>query len=107
MQIPSIKSPPPIPLPDPLENPQWYGEVWIRYPLQRVPANYYFAHIFKANSQLRVIMNDICQASFGHGSQFAFEKAKELHSRLEAWYHQLPRCLSPHNIVLPGHYFLQ
>ncbi|KAH8666968.1 hypothetical protein BX600DRAFT_511851 [Xylariales sp. PMI_506] len=103
MQPPLLKSPPYEPLPDPSEDPSWYGEIWLKYPLSQSLVPSYFGHVFQSRCQFRVIMNDFCHAAFSTSQTHSFEKADELHSRLKIWFDRLPEPLSARAIVLPGH----
>ncbi|KAL7793630.1 hypothetical protein V8C37DRAFT_378517 [Trichoderma ceciliae] len=103
MFAPLLKEPPNWPLPDPSEDAQWYGEVWLKYPLTRSLSPSYFGQVFKTRSQFRVIMNEFCQAAYSEGSTIMLDRANELRLKLTSWYDGLPGPLLPKTIVLPGH----
>lgn len=108
--VPVIKNPPDIALPDPLVDPEWYGQIWIRYPLSPRPVSTHFGHLFKACAHIRVIMNDICLQYFGKPAssfQVALDQALGFHSRLKDWQNALPGPLIPERIVYPSHFMLQ
>jgi hypothetical protein len=107
MISPLLKKPPEFPLPDPSEDPQWYGEIWAKYPLNQSLSPSYFGHVFRVRSQFRIIMNEYCQVAYSKGSKVDLGKANELHSRLKTWFDGLPDPLLPKKIVLPGHLQLQ
>lgn len=107
MLPPLLKKPPEWALPDPTRNSQWYGEIWIKYPLNNGPSPSYFSHIFRARCQFRIIMNEICDAAYSEGSGITLDKAHRFRERLESWYKNLPVPLQPRTIVLPGHLQLQ
>jgi hypothetical protein len=107
MFAPLISEPPSYALPDPSDGAQWYGEVWLKYPLAQSLAPSYFGHVLRARSQFRIIMNDYCQTAYSKGSTVALEKANEFHLRLKDWHDALPEPLTPKRIVLPGHLHLQ
>lgn len=107
MLSPLLKQPPDWPLPDPLEDARWYGEIWLKYPLTNNLAPSYFGQVFRARSQFRVIMNEFCQVAFSKGSKTTLGKANELYARLTSWYDGLRGPLLPKTIVLPGHLQLQ
>jgi len=107
MIAPLLKKPPEIPLPHPSTDAEWYGETWVKYPLNQHLSPLYFGHVFRARSQFRIIMNDFCQTAYGEGSSVTLSKATELRLRLGKWFEELPTPLQPRAIVLPGHMQLQ
>lgn len=104
---PLLKTPPDWPLPDPSIDAQFYGEVWVKYPLTHSLLPSYFGHVFRARSQFRVIMNEFCQVAFSQYSEINLGKAIELRARLQDWYDGLAGPLLSTTIVLPGHLQLQ
>ncbi|EHK44954.1 hypothetical protein TRIATDRAFT_139368 [Trichoderma atroviride IMI 206040] len=104
MTPPRLKKPPIYPLPNPSEDALWYGEVWLKYPLSRslIPSN--FGQMYKAKSQLRVIMNEYCQTAYieKQESQMTLDIADELLRKLKNWFRGLPASLLPKTIALPG-----
>lgn len=107
MFAPLLRKPPDHPLPDPSENADWYGEVWVKYPSNQNLSPSYFGQIFKARSHFRVIMNEACHLAYTSGSNMTLDQAGDLYSRLTSWYDGLPVSLQPKTIVLPGHLQLQ
>jgi hypothetical protein len=83
---PLLKGPPSWSFPDPSESTQWYGEVWVNYPLSHRLSPLYFGQVFRARSQFRVIMNEFCRKAWSKDSAVTIEKANELHSQLSRWY---------------------
>ena len=55
---------PSTPLPDPAENPGFYGEIWLRYPLDQQLYPMGVGHNMRAFCGLRAILNDLCAVSF-------------------------------------------
>lgn len=107
---PVLKSPPDIPLPDPQEDPDWYGQIWIKYPLIEKPVSVHFGHVFKAMSDIRVIMNDICIRCFRKPKEsrnITLHHVLEFHRRLKEWEENLPEPLAPERIVFPSQFILQ
>lgn len=104
---PLLRKPPDQPLPDPSENPKWYGEIWVKYPGNENLSPSYFGYIFKARCHFRLIMNEFCHIAFTKGSKMTREQAYGLHSRLRNWYDGLPGQLQPKTIVLPGQLQMQ
>ncbi|KAK2604444.1 hypothetical protein N8I77_007374 [Diaporthe amygdali] len=100
---PLLRKPPEQALPDPSQDAEWYGEIWVNYPANQNLSPSYFGQIFKARSEFRVIMNEACHAAYTKGSKMTLDKAGELYSWLRNWYDGLPGPLLPRAIVLPGH----
>ncbi|KAL6699759.1 hypothetical protein J3F84DRAFT_361663 [Trichoderma pleuroticola] len=100
---PLLKEPPNWTLPDPSQDGNWYGEIWLKYPLTNTLSPSYFGSVFRAKSHFRIIMNDFCCTAYSEGSQVTIEKAYELLKRLKHWYDGLPGPLQPRTIVLPTH----
>ena len=103
--MPLIDQPPPYQLPDPAENPQWYGEIWLKFPLAPTRLPIYLGHLFKAKCQLAVTINEMAQEKASN--TWTLEKADHFHQRLIAWHSNLPEILQPRYIVHPGHMQLQ
>ncbi|KAF4333352.1 nitrogen assimilation transcription factor nit-4 [Fusarium beomiforme] len=102
MLSPLLKKPPKWPLPDPLKDPSWYGEVWVKYPLNHGLSPMFLGEIIHARSKFRVIMNDFSDAAYSEGSGVSIDLAYKFRERLESWYDNLPASLTPRRIVLPG-----
>ena len=107
MFAPLLRDPPDWPLPDPSKETEWYGEIWVKYPLSNCLLPSYFGQVFTARSRFRVIMNEACQAAYSSGSEMTIDKANKLFSQLQGWYNGLSGSLVPKMIVLPGHLQLQ
>ncbi|EWY81238.1 hypothetical protein FOYG_15513 [Fusarium oxysporum NRRL 32931] len=107
MLSPLIKEPPKWPLPDPSEDPSWYGEIWVKYPLNHGLSPMYLGEVIHARSQFRIIMNEFCDAAYSEGSKVGVNLAYQFRERLEEWYENLPALLTPRRIVLPGQLQLQ
>ncbi|EGS18031.1 uncharacterized protein CTHT_0060450 [Thermochaetoides thermophila DSM 1495] len=106
LRPPLIKDPPKALLPDPIENPQWYGELWIAYPgsTHRFPT--YHGLSFKAKCEFWRIITEIGSIMFaGDRSPIVMPLKQTLHyvNRLRDWLHGLPEPLSPSKIVFPQH----
>ena len=107
MHTPLIKKPPDDLLPDPSVDAYWYGEIWLKYPLNQSIMPSYFGQVFRAKCQFRIVMNEFCQDAYSEGSAMTIDRANELYSQLRSRYHALPAPLLPKTIVLPGHLQLQ
>jgi hypothetical protein len=100
----------PHPLPDVAAEPDWYSELWLRYPLDQQPYPMGFGHGMKALSELRVIMNDICAVSFHQSvnpAKIEWEQAVQFRKRLQKWYDALPDAISHSKLLFPAHLKLQ
>ncbi|KAF3799371.1 Nitrogen assimilation transcription factor nirA [Colletotrichum gloeosporioides] len=103
---PLVKEPPDWPLPDPTREGDWYGEIWLQYPLVSDLQPTQFGHIFRTRAKFRVIMNEYCDAAFSPNGVISLDQANRLHERLRRWYSDLPEPLTPMMIALPGHFQL-
>lgn len=107
-----LGEPPEVSLPDPDENPAWYGEFALAYPPSTAPAPMHWPHTFRAMCGLRVIMNQVAHEAFrDHHPQSVTglprQRARELQARLREWYDSLPGPLEPKTAVFPSHLRLQ
>ncbi|KAF2652241.1 putative C6 transcription factor [Lophiostoma macrostomum CBS 122681] len=103
MFAPLLSKQPDWDLPDPSKDSQWYGEVWVKYPMSNHLLPLHFGQVFRATSSFRIIMNEVCQAAYSGDPGISLRQAREFLSRLKAWFGFLPECLTPKSIVLPGH----
>ncbi|KAM0188465.1 hypothetical protein ACHAPI_010571 [Fusarium lateritium] len=104
-RAPLLDGPPTVELPDPLKDPQWYGELWFRYPLNATlhPSN--FGQYFKARIDYEKIMNDRGKRLFASTRKIealSATETAEFYLRFRTWFDQLPEPLSPRNVVLPS-----
>lgn len=107
---PPLLPPPSYAVPNPDLDPDWYGEVWVRYCQNPVRTPTFFGHSFKETVRLRLIQADISKALFGNSGDISgllYEHALIFKARLGSWYHALPEPLSASKIVYPGHIALQ
>ncbi|OTB00138.1 hypothetical protein M426DRAFT_324544 [Hypoxylon sp. CI-4A] len=103
---PLIPDPPAYPLPDPQVDPEFYGEVRIRYPGSQNVYPIHLGHIIKANFELRKLMNDMASELFEEGKppRVTVEKTLECKSRMDNWLANLPEPLTPTKAVFPDHF---
>lgn len=104
LKTPLIKEPPHPPLPSPLEQPQWYGELWVKYPLSQSRVPTYHGLLFKAKCDFWGIMNDFSLLRFSHqrsATNLTVDQIFTYYNRLQAWLHDLPEPLTPRKVVLP------
>jgi len=107
---PLIKEPPKTHLPDPGKNPAWYGEFWIRYPLNEKLYPMDYGHIFKARCEFCVIINRVSLKFFDEKGGKAAQSREAVTDFVEdftAWYHSLPDPLTPKKLVFPSQINLQ
>jgi len=105
-----LDQPPDLALPDPVRYPQWYGQVWLRYPTSETLTPTYLGCELVARSALRVIMMDMSIALYGtseHQGILTLEQVLGFHFRLEAWFTSLPDALTAQKIVYPTQLELQ
>lgn len=104
MKPPLLKAPPKVPLPDPLEQPQWYGELWVRYPLSQSRSPTYHGLLFKAKADFWKIMNDyslLTLSQHRYPTKLSVHQIFAFYDRLRAWLDALPEPLTARRIVLP------
>lgn len=104
---PLLEKLPSDPLPNPVEDPLFYGEIWLKYTGSKSLSPLHFGHLFKAKCEFRIIMQRFCSRAFAKGVEVELDQAYQLYSQLKYWYNHLPEPLQPRNIVLPAHLQLQ
>ncbi|KAG7404565.1 Nitrogen assimilation transcription factor nirA [Fusarium oxysporum f. sp. raphani] len=105
--VPLLRTPPHSPLPNPDLNPDWYSEIWLKYPLTSVLVPMQYRYTFKARVEFSLILNAaMLQASTSESDNQAARsgagRITETIEKLEAWYRILPGPLLPSNIVFPS-----
>ncbi|KAF4960207.1 hypothetical protein FGADI_1227 [Fusarium gaditjirri] len=93
MLSPLIKEPPKWPLPDPSQDPSWYGEIWVKYPLNHGLSPMHLGEVIHARSQFRIIMNEFCDAAFSEGSKVGLDLAYQFRKRMG-------KCMYYHHLLL-------
>jgi hypothetical protein len=104
---PILHRPPKADLPEMRSQRTWYTEVWLRYPADQYATPSHYGLFFRAMSQFRIILNEVCHAAFSEGSEITADHTRAFGRRLTEWYDQLPTALFPKYIVLPAHFLLQ
>lgn len=107
MHPPLLRRPPDWDLPDPMVDAQWYGEIWLKYPLSYSLCPLYFGHSFRARCEFRIIMNEFCHTAYSKVSEVTLDEANAFYRRLRSWYNNLAEPLLPQTIVFPGQLQLQ
>jgi hypothetical protein len=107
---PLIKDPPETSLPNPDQNRDWYGELWLQYPDGHALCPTNFSSFFIAKCRLLVILNRITfkffkgEAKHAHPSSTTIVK---FITELRKWYSSLPHSLGPTEVVFPSQLKLQ
>ncbi|KAK4190465.1 putative nitrogen assimilation transcription factor [Podospora australis] len=103
LKMPLLADVPAVPLPDPREHPQWYGELWMRYPLAREPVPTHHGLLFKAKAEFYAIMNEFSHLSFSPNSgKLSPYQLIGFYHRLLIWNRGLPPPLTARRIVFPS-----
>ena len=108
-QAPLVPRPPYDPVPSSRESPEWYAQIWLRYPEHSVPINANFGVFFEYRARFRIIMAQYCNAAYGKQRDAALSIIDAHLYRLQMleWFESLPDSLRPENIVLPPQLQLQ
>ena len=109
-QRPLIEEPPEADLPDPSMDPEWYGETWLKYPLNQTLSPAHFGYFFRARARFFIIVNEIAKQSFNRATgpcRLSNEQVLRFYVRLLEWYSHLETPLIPEKIVLPNQLKLQ
>jgi hypothetical protein len=111
MEAPLLTTPPKAVLPDPNQNPGWYGELWLKYPLHSTLYSMEHPHVFKVNADLAVLLSEIALKLWGNSNEHPKTSNNEdltsFAAKLTTWYRFLPEQLAPMNIIFPMHFRVQ
>ncbi|KAF4455709.1 Zn2Cys6 transcriptional regulator [Fusarium austroafricanum] len=99
---PLFDEPPEFPLPSVHEDPSWYPEIYVRYPLDDTVITTGFGHVIKAMVELQQIAHDISRHYWG-GFNRSPNNPSAFRRRLDDWFFSLPEPLTFSNIILPMH----
>ncbi|KAH9903958.1 nitrate assimilation regulatory protein nirA [Xylariomycetidae sp. FL2044] len=104
---PLVHRPPDHTLPDPDQNPTWYGELWVRYPSSQVHVCMHHSHVFKSKVELVQVVNRVATYLFSEGRDNvighpAHDIIVGFVNDMHRWYSSLPACLTPDKIVFPS-----
>ncbi|KAF4445510.1 hypothetical protein F53441_10763 [Fusarium austroafricanum] len=107
MTKPLLQSPPINPLPNPDHDPDWFGEIWLKYPSSSTLVPLRNGLVFKAKMEFSNILNEAMvefhkDSSSEYLRQNGAVKIVEVTKKLDAWYRTLPEPLAPSNIVSPS-----
>lgn len=109
-RAPVLLEPPEASMPDPAEDPSWYGEMWLKYPLSSTPYPANSGDLFKAKAAFHVILNEAGATVFSPSNtsqKLTVVEVAHFYSRFKQWHSELPETLSPKKIVLPADLKLQ
>ncbi|SPJ82035.1 related to nitrate assimilation regulatory protein nirA [Fusarium torulosum] len=107
MTTPLIQTPPKSPVPDPERDPDWFGEIWLKYPSGSVLVPLQCGLTFKAKMDFSVILNEaMFEIDKDSNKDFLTRNGATriiaVTKKLDHWYHNLPKSLSPTSIVFPS-----
>lgn len=103
-RLPLVRTMPESLLPDPMVNPEWYSETWVRYPLSQSRLPTYHPMLFKAKADLWAIVNEytlFTVSRFERRELLPPSEVLPFYKRLVAWLDNLPEPLTPRRMVLP------
>jgi hypothetical protein len=91
-------------MPDLDEESSWYGELWLRYPPSSTLFPMHFEYVYRAQTELRRIANDIACIRFeGQKTTRSLTASELAHFRkeLDDWYGAVPEPIKSHKAMLP------
>ncbi|PON25487.1 hypothetical protein TGAM01_v205781 [Trichoderma gamsii] len=103
-RVPLCQKAPESPLPDPFEHPQWYGDIWFKFPSAPTMFSTHLSQYTWAKIQLWCIARDMASQMEELKARHAELLATQVLafcSKLAHWYRTLPRCMRPDRIVTP------
>ncbi|KAK0656562.1 hypothetical protein B0T16DRAFT_425109 [Cercophora newfieldiana] len=103
-RTPLVRTSPEIPLPNPLENQAWYGEMWVRYPLSQSRLPMQHPLLFKAKSELWATINEFSLHAFSRPDPHKLLPPSEVlpfYKKFVNWMSGLPEALTPRKIAFP------
>ncbi|KAK7980988.1 hypothetical protein PG989_013445 [Apiospora arundinis] len=103
---PMVDEAPTCPLPNPEVEPDYYGDVRVKFPGSDSATSISNGAVFKAISKFRKIMNEVSQKSFKEpqsSTYITLNDAYDAYDKLQTWYQRLPEALTPDRIALPSH----
>jgi hypothetical protein len=89
------------------DDPAWFGELHIRYPLGGTLFPLQLNICVRAKCKLRSILNALSLQAFGGACGLSLEQATTFKEQLDEWFYALPDSLTPGKIMLPHHFGLQ
>src|SRR6478735_171207 len=112
MTQPLLKAPPKTPLPDPDRDPEWFGEIWLKYPSSSTLVPLRLGLVFKAKMSFSVVLNEaMLQVEKDSTDSYLFRNGAtriiKIAERMDTWYKAMPEPLSPTQIVSPSQLKIQ
>ncbi|RKK17838.1 hypothetical protein BFJ65_g8162 [Fusarium oxysporum f. sp. cepae] len=104
---PLLKAPPKTPLPDPDRDPEWFGEIWLKYPSSSTLVPLRLGLLFKAKMRFSVVLNEaMLEVEKDSTDSYLFRNGAtriiKIAERMDTWYKAMPEPLSPTQIVSPS-----
>ncbi|KAL9569207.1 hypothetical protein ACKAV7_006793 [Fusarium commune] len=99
-----LKTPSKTPLPDPDRDPDWFKEIWLKYPSSSTLVPLRLGLVFKAKMSFSVVLNEAMlevekDSTDSYLLQNGATRIIKIAERLDKWYKAMPEPLSPTNIV--------
>ncbi|KAI9147639.1 High-affinity glucose transporter [Paramyrothecium foliicola] len=93
-----------IRVPDSSQNPAWYGELWVRYPLSPGVMLTLFPVTYYAQLNFRIVLKDLAVAITSTNSieRLTLSQRARFYARPATWYEELPPSLQAEKITLPS-----
>jgi hypothetical protein len=112
MTVPVLKAPPRNPMPDPKHDPEWFGEIWLKYPSSSVLIPLQLATSFKTRMDFAVVLNEAMLEVHQHTPEAELARngaarIMEVVQKLERWHESLPEVMDPSQIVFPSQLKIQ
>ena len=112
MTVPALQTQPKNKLPDPKRDPDWFGEIWLKYPSSSVLIPIQVGLTFQTKMNFAVVLNEAMLGSDRDSNEDDLAQNGSVRiisvvKKLESWYQSLPEPLSPSNIVFPSHLKIQ
>lgn len=112
MTTPVLRTPPQSHVPDPEQDIDWFGEIWLKYPSGSALVPLQCGLTFKAKMDFSVILNEAMldidrDSNKDLLTQNGATRIIAITRLLDHWHHNLPESLSPTNIVFPSQLKLQ
>ncbi|KAK4162169.1 hypothetical protein QBC43DRAFT_88833 [Cladorrhinum sp. PSN259] len=104
LKSPLLKEPPQASLPDPAAFPNFYGELFIRYPLTTSRLPVYHGLLFKAKAEFWTILNELSVLNFSTSGTPSMppQQIIAFYRKLRNWLDNLPQELTARKIVFPA-----
>jgi hypothetical protein len=108
MTVPVLQTPPRNPIPDPNRDPDWFGEIWLKYPSTSILIPIRVGITFQTKMNFAVVLNEALLDYHGQSdeddlAQNGAARIMAVVQKLESWYQTLPETMVPSKIVFPSH----